>query len=100
MDLKPREIEEIDIFGRKWYVLGITVALDKLEALIQHNESPIDTWSENEYELNKTYAFDAVAFSDWLTSLRQEVLKDTLEKIDFEGIDTSACCSMKSSASR
>nr|MCR4866716.1 HD domain-containing protein [Lachnospiraceae bacterium] len=25
-------------------------ALDKLEALIQHNESPIDTWSENEYE--------------------------------------------------
>ena len=26
-------------------------ALDKLEALIQHNESPIDTWSENEYEL-------------------------------------------------
>ena len=56
-------------------------ALDKLEALIQHNESPIDTWSENEYELNKTYAFDAVAFSDWLTNLRQEVLKDTLEKI-------------------
>ena len=60
-------------------------ALDKLEALIQHNESPIDTWSENEYELNKTYAFNAVAFSDWLTSLRQEVLKDTLEKIEFEG---------------
>ena len=59
-------------------------ALDKLEALIQHNESPIDTWSENEYELNKTYAFDAVAFSDWLTSLRQEVLKDTLEKIETE----------------
>ena len=28
-------------------------ALDKLEALIQHNESPLDTWSENEYELNK-----------------------------------------------
>ena len=60
-------------------------ALDKLEALIQHNESPIDTWSENEYELNKTYAFDTVAFSDWLTSLRQEVLKDTLEKIASEG---------------
>ena len=60
-------------------------ALDKLEALIQHNESPIDTWSENEYGLNKTYAFDAVAFSDWLTSLRQEVLKDTLEKIASEG---------------
>ena len=45
---------------------------------------PIDTWSENEYELNKTYAFDAVAFPDWLTSLRQEVLKDTLDKIASE----------------
>ena len=57
-------------------------ALDKLEALIQHNESPIDTWSENEYSLNKTYAFDAVVFSPWLTGLRQEILKDTLEKIE------------------
>ena len=56
-------------------------ALDKLEALIQHNESPLDTWSENEYELNKTYAFDTVAFSEWLTELRNEVLSDTLEKI-------------------
>lgn len=57
-------------------------SLDKLEALIQHNESPIDTWSENEYELNKTYAFDTVAFSDWLTELRKEILDDTLKKIE------------------
>ena len=57
-------------------------ALDKLEALIQHNESPIDTWSENEYELNKIYAFDTVAFSNWLTELRKVILEETLEKID------------------
>lgn len=57
-------------------------ALDKLEALIQHNESPISTWSENEYELNKSYAFDTVEYSKWLTELREEILKDTLEKID------------------
>ena len=57
-------------------------ALDKLEAVIQHNESPIDTWEEHEYELNKTYAFDTVAFSEWLTDLRKEILNDTLEKID------------------
>ena len=57
-------------------------SLDKLEALIQHNESPIDTWAENEYELNKTYAFDTVAFSDWLKELRKAVLDDTLKKID------------------
>jgi putative hydrolase of HD superfamily len=60
-------------------------SLDKLEALIQHNESPIDTWSENEYELNKTYAFDTVAFSEWLTELRKAILEDTLEKIKKEG---------------
>lgn len=59
-------------------------ALDKLEAVIQHNESPIDTWSENEYELNQTYAFDVVQFSSWLTSLRKEILSDTLHKIDSE----------------
>ena len=57
-------------------------ALDKLEALIQHNESPLSTWSENEYELNKTYAFNTVEFSDWLTELRKEILQDTLNKID------------------
>ena len=56
-------------------------SLDKLEALIQHNESPLDTWSDNEYDLNKVYAFDTVAFSSWLADLRKEILKDTLEKI-------------------
>lgn len=62
-------------------------SLDKLEALIQHNESPIDTWSENEYELNKKYAFDTVAYSEWLTELRKEILEDTLEKIEAEKQD-------------
>lgn len=59
-------------------------ALDKMEALIQHNESPLSSWSENEYSLNKTYAFDAAAFSPYLTALRQEILRDTLDKIDTE----------------
>lgn len=60
-------------------------SLDKLEALIQHNESPLDTWSDNEFELNKKYAFDTVSFSKWLTDLRQEILNDTLDKIKKEG---------------
>ena len=30
-------------------------ALDKIEALIQHNEAPIETWLPLEFELNKTY---------------------------------------------
>ena len=60
-------------------------ALDKLEAVIQHNESPLDTWSEIEYELNKTYAFDEVKFSDWLTRLREEILKEPVEKTGNAG---------------
>ena len=59
-------------------------SLDKLEALIQHNESPIDTWSENEFELNKIYAFDTVSFSEWLTELRNAILDETLDKIKQE----------------
>jgi len=55
-----------------------------LEALIQHNESPICTWSENEYDLNKTYAFENVKFSDWLIALRKEILNETLSKIEKE----------------
>ena len=56
-------------------------AIDSLEALIQHNESDLKTWSENEYELNKVYADDKVAFSIYLTELREEVRKDTIEKL-------------------
>lgn len=71
-EMEAQETKESKIFK----------ALDKLEALIQHNESPISTWSENEYELNKTYAFNTVEFDKWLTDLRQEILKDTLDKIE------------------
>ena len=56
-------------------------AIDGLEALIQHNISDISTWIPHEYELNKTYADDKVAFSDYLKGLREEIRKDTLDKI-------------------
>lgn len=59
-------------------------AIDSLEALIQHNISDLSTWSSNEYELNKTYADDRVGFSAYLTQLRQEIRKDTLEKLQQE----------------
>ena len=56
-------------------------AIDGLEALIQHNISDLATWIPHEYELNKTYANDKVAFSEYLKAVREEVLKDTLKKI-------------------
>lgn len=56
-------------------------AIDSLEALIQHNISDLSTWISNEYELNKTYADDKVAFSEYLKELREEIRKDTLKKL-------------------
>ena len=59
-------------------------ALDSLEAVIQHNESPLDTWIEQEYRLNLTYGYDKCEFSDWLTKLRIEIREDTMRKIEAE----------------
>jgi putative hydrolase of HD superfamily len=50
--------------------------------VIQHNFSDLSTWIPREYELNKTYAYDKVAFSEYLTALRDEVKKDTMEKLN------------------
>ena len=55
-------------------------AIDNLEAVIQHNFSDLSTWIPREYELNKTYGNDKVAFSEYLTGLRREILADTLKK--------------------
>ncbi|MBQ8180566.1 MAG: HD domain-containing protein [Ruminococcus sp.] len=56
-------------------------AIDGLEALIQHNISDLSTWIPKEYELNKTYADDKVAFSEYLKKLREEIRKDTFRKL-------------------
>ena len=56
-------------------------AIDSMEALIQHNESDLSTWTENEYELNRTYAFDRVTFSEYMMGLRKLILEDTEKKI-------------------
>lgn len=57
-------------------------AIDGLEAVIQHNEAPLDTWIPREYGLNQTYACDKAAFSTVLTALRDEMRKDTMEKLN------------------
>ena len=59
-------------------------ALDKLEAVIQHNESGISTWEDHEYGLNLTYGWENAAFSPYLTALREAVRQETLEKIARE----------------
>ncbi len=59
----------------------ICKAIDKLEAVMQHNESHISTWLPLEYELNLSYGEDAAAFSPWLKELRREIRQDTERKI-------------------
>ncbi len=66
---------------RKTVEAWIFKAMDSLEALIQHNESDIATWSDNEFELNMHYADDKVAFSPYLRALREEIRQDTAAKI-------------------
>ena len=57
-------------------------ALDKLEAVIQHNESDISTWIPLEYDLQLTYGEENVQFSPYLRSLKQAVNDWTKRKID------------------
>ena len=75
-----REMEE-----RKTLEARIFKALDGLEAVIQHNESDLATWSDNEFELNMHYADDKVAFSPYLIELREAVRAETAAKIAAGG---------------
>ena len=56
-------------------------ALDKMEALIQHNESDLSTWLPLEYDLQLIYGAENVIFSPYMTQLRQEINQWTRDKI-------------------
>ena len=74
-----------EMAARQTLEAKIYKAMDSMEAVIQHNESDIATWEPHEYDLNRNYAFDRVAFSDYLTALRREIRRETDEKIQREG---------------
>lgn len=58
--------------------------IDKLEAVIQHNESPISTWEPLEYDLQRTYGQREAQWFPQTAALRQEILRRTEEKIAAE----------------
>lgn len=70
-----------EMAARETVEAKIYKAIDNFEAVIQHNESPLETWVPEEYELNRTYGWDKAEFSPYLTALRQEMLEDTEKKI-------------------
>lgn len=76
-----RELYE-EMAARESLEAKIYKAIDGMEAVIQHNESDLKTWSPNEYELNLVYAQDKAAFSEYLTAFRELIRRETLEKIE------------------
>lgn len=59
-------------------------ALDKTEAVIQHNEADIASWLPLEYDLQLSYGEKEVEFSPYMKSLKELNNKITLEKIEAE----------------
>lgn len=56
-------------------------ALDRLEALIQHNEADLSTWLPLEYDLQMTYGTGECGFHPYIQELREAVRQDSREKI-------------------
>ncbi len=57
-------------------------SLDKLEAVISHDESDISTWLPLEYDLQLTYGKENVEFSEYMKALKAEIDQMTREKIE------------------
>lgn len=60
-------------------------ALDNMEAVISHNEAPLDTWIELEHTLNLTYGEETAAFSPYTKELRAYLAEQTKEKLQKAG---------------
>ena len=57
-------------------------ALDNMEAVLSHNEAPLSTWIAREYEENLIYGEQNAAWSEWTRELRQQLKKDSIQKIE------------------
>ncbi len=60
-------------------------AIDRMEAVIQHNEADIRSWIPLEYELQLTYGQENAAFSPYLLRLREAIRAVSMEKIKAAG---------------
>lgn len=57
-------------------------ALDKIEAVIQHDEADIATWLPLEYDLQLVYGKENMEFSDYMKAVKEEVDQMTRSKIE------------------
>ncbi|MDD2960431.1 MAG: HD domain-containing protein, partial [Lachnospiraceae bacterium] len=83
---EPYRIELVRLFtemeAQETLEAKIYKALDKMEALISHNEADIATWLPLEYDLNLVYGTEQVKFSEYMQRLKAEINQDTRDKID------------------
>lgn len=56
--------------------------LDKMEAVLQHNEASIETWLPLECELQLIYGEKEVAYSEYLSALKKQLNEDSREKME------------------
>ena len=60
-------------------------SLDKMEAVIQHNEADISSWLPLEYDLQLTYGAEEVKCAPYMTELKKQIDRWTKEKITAAG---------------
>lgn len=65
-------------------------ALDKMEAVIQHNEADISSWLPLEYDLQLNYGEKEVEFSDYMKLLKKAANDKTLIKIREKEVSDNA----------
>jgi len=85
---EPYRTELGELFGEmsalKSEEAKIYKALDKMEAVIQHNEADISTWLPLEYELQFHYGEKEVEFSPYMKELKAAANEDSRRKIEEE----------------
>lgn len=82
--VQREEMEQLfeEMEARETVEAKLYKALDKLEALIQHNEADLSTWLPLEYDLQMTYGTEECAFSDYMKELRDTVREDSRKKTE------------------
>jgi putative hydrolase of HD superfamily len=60
-------------------------ACDKAEAIIQHNNANIESFSQGDYDINPYYKDHLFDFDNFIRDFKDEIDRETMEKIQSEG---------------
>lgn len=91
--LKETNGQEIyDLFyefeEKETYESKVAVAMDKLEAQLQHNHADFSTWEEIEYDI--CFMMDKhVLFDRTMTEMKRQIEEEAVRKMESAGVDTN-----------